>query len=250
MSTVIDIVLVLIVGMTTWRGFRNGFIRGLFGVVAIIIAIYGANLAAKAYASEFTGMFAPFVVGIVDKSVGDVLGTGAADAEDADPAQSEPDNTDSADEQPVLPDVDNTSVYDVCFKALRLIGVSEQAAHRMATKVDAEIDAIGQQMTATLTQRLSEALAYIAVFGISFILISIIFAVLGNVINLAFSLPGMELIDKIVGLVFGLAKGALIVLAIAVIVRYLGFISPETIDKTVILKYITNANPLAGILGI
>ena len=258
-STAIDIALVLMVGFSTWRGFKNGFIRGVFGVLAIIIALYGANLIAKTYSGEFTGMLKPFVGGIVDKSVTDVVGLDDPDeaagvAGDDNGAVSDVTGGTAASITPADDDGDgaaeHTNVYNISYKALRGIGVSEEASKQLADKVETEIDSAGQQLSNNLTEKLCDVLAYIAVFGISFILIAIIFAVVGNVINLAFSLPGIELVDKIVGLSMGLLRGLLIILAIGVIVRYLGLLSAGTVENTVLLKYIINHNPIANILGI
>jgi uncharacterized membrane protein required for colicin V production len=259
MALAIDIVLVLIVAFSAWRGFKNGFIRGIFGVLAIIIAIYGANLIAKTYSGEFTGMLEPFVGGIVDKNIIGVTDDDTADGEDESPpddvASPAPDDaapeddTADIDEEAALAEP-HSDIYDISYKALRGVGISEEAARLMAEKVDGEIDSVGQQLTNNLTEKLCSMLAYIAVFGISFILIAIIFAVIGNVVNLAFSLPGIQTVDKIIGLVMGIARGVLIIFAIGVVVRYLGLVSAGTVEKTVLLDYVVNNNPIANILGI
>ena len=250
MSTAIDIVLVIIPAFSTWRGYKNGFIRGVFGVLAIIFAIYGANLIAKTYSGEFTGMLEPFVGGIVDKSITSVVSE--EDTESADIILSEAEGAaeSGSDADAEEETTYGTKVYTISYEALRTIGISEEASVKLADKVADEVDTVGQQMSNNLTQKLCEILAYIAVFGISFILIAIIFAVIGNVINLAFSLPGIELADKIIGLAMGLLRGVLIVLAIGVIIRYLGLLSADTVENTVLLKYIINNNPIANILGI
>ncbi len=255
MSTAIDIALVLVVAFSAWRGFRNGFIRGIFGVLAIIIAIYGANLIAKTYSNEFTSMLEPFVSGVVDKSITGVLTDETSeDGTDFEILDSENTAEDTAlteaDGDIALAEQTHTEVYTISYKALRAIGVSEEASKQLADKVDSEIESVGQQLSNNLTQKLCEALAYIAVFGISFILIAIIFAVIGNVVNLAFSLPGIEMVDKIIGLVMGLLRGLLVLLVLGVVIRYLGLLSSETFEETVLLNYIVNNNPIANILGI
>lgn len=247
LNILIDIALVLIVVFLAWRGFKNGFVRGIFGVLAIIVAIYGANLVAKAYADDFTGMLEPFVSGVVDRAYSDVMDGGVR--EDDPPAgdtaagdtQGAAEN-DAEDEKP-------NNVYSVSFETLRKIGISEGAARQIAEKVGGKIDTVGHQMSTNLTGMLCDALAYIAVFAVAFILIAIIFAVIGNIINLAFSLPGIESADRIIGLVLGILKGLLIVLTLALVVRYFGLLAPETIEKTKVLKYILDTNPLADILG-
>lgn len=244
MSLLIDIALVLIVAYFAWRGFRNGFIRGIFGILAIVIAIYGANLVAKAYSDDFTGMLEPFVSGIVDKAYTDIMNTGQTGTED------EAQTTNGAENAGGTVYERPKSVYDVSYETLRKIGMPEGASRQIAEKVGAKIDTVGQRMSADLTGMLCSALAYIAVFTVAFILIAIIFAVIGNIINLAFSIPGLESIDRIIGLVLGILKGLLLVFTLALVIRYLGILAPGTIGKTTVLKYILNVNPLSNILGI
>lgn len=251
MSLLIDIALVIIVAYFAWRGFRNGFIRGIFGILAIIVAIYGANLIAKAYSGDFKGMLEPFVSGIVDKAYTDIMNSGEAEAGDEAQAADGAENTGGTNAEVVGTENEKpSSVYDVSYKTLRKIGISESAARHIAGKVGAKIDTVGQRMSADLTGMLCSALAYIAVFAVAFILIAIIFAVIGNIINLAFSIPGLESVDRIIGLVLGILKGLLLVFTLAFIIRYLGLLAPETIGKTTVLKYILNMNPLSDIIGI
>jgi uncharacterized membrane protein required for colicin V production len=101
-----------------------------------------------------------------------------------------------------------------------------------------------------ITDKLSGALAYATVFGIAFILLAIIFAVAGNLINFVFSIPGLRLVDAIAGAAFGLAKGLVIIFVIGVIVRYIGILAPEALEETRMLSYIVDNNPIANILGI
>ena len=49
---IIDIVLIAIVVFCAWRGFRAGLITSIIGVVAVVVAIYGANLIAATYSGE------------------------------------------------------------------------------------------------------------------------------------------------------------------------------------------------------
>jgi uncharacterized membrane protein required for colicin V production len=224
-SVAIDAVLVLIVAVAAYRGWKKGLIRGIFGVVAVIVAIFGANLVAKAYSGEFSEMLEPLVGGVVDNAVTAVVEASGSTS-------------------------DRVSVYDVSLNTLKRLGVAEEAAVKLAEKVAYEFGNVGQVMADGLTQKLCQMLSYVCVFLIVFILISILFAVLGNLINFVFSLPGLALPDKIIGLILGLAKGVIIVFTIAVAMRYLGIVSGTVIGQTKVLQYILNANPLAKMLGI
>jgi uncharacterized membrane protein required for colicin V production len=253
----IDGILVLIVAFCAWRGFKNGFIRSVFGVLAVIIAIYGANLAAKAYSGEFTGMLEPFVGGIVDKAITRVTrpaGNAQESAAGESKTAADSDNKTEADnvktKDAALTEDKKDNVFEVSYAALRDMGVSAGASKLIADKVGGQMENVGQTMSVFLTEKLCQALAYIGVFIIAFALIAIIFAVIGNIFNLAFSIPGIETIDKIVGLVLGLFKGLLIVFVLAVALRYIGLLPADTVEKTTVLEFLLNKNPLAGILGI
>ena len=235
MNWAIDGILVLIVAYSAWRGYKNGFIRGIFGVLALVISIYGANLAATAFSGEFTGMLEPFVGGAIDKAISHVTNT-------------DDETMPSTGTAPVKKET--TDVYDVSFAALRDIGVSKDAAQLIAEKVGAESNAVGQAMSDALSHRFSQSLAYIAVFIIAFALLAIIFAVIGNIFNLAFSLPGLDLINRLVGIALGLAKGLVVVLVLAVIFRYTGFVSAGVVENTIILSFLLRWNPIAAVLGV
>jgi uncharacterized membrane protein required for colicin V production len=253
LSLAIDIILVLILALAAWRGFRNGFIRGVLGLVAIVVAIYGANLVAKTYSGEFTGMLKPFVGGIIDSAVSDAIvkyDQQSPDTETGADGDGESDADTGADGDADTGRDDDANVFEISFEALRNIGISSKAAGLLAEKVGDEIKSIGQQMTSSLTEKLCGALAYIILFGISFVIILIIFAIIGNLMNLVYILPGIETADRLIGLILGLVKGALIVFAIAVMIRYLGLLSPEAVQNTTLLKLITDVNPLADLLGI
>ena len=66
MHWIIDLVLLLIILLCAWRGFRNGLIAGILAVCAVLFSIYAADILADTYSGEFTKMLEPFVTGAVD----------------------------------------------------------------------------------------------------------------------------------------------------------------------------------------
>jgi len=65
-----------------------------------------------------------------------------------------------------------------------------------------------------------------------------------------FSLPGLKLLDIIAGVIFGLAKGLLIVLVLAAVMRYFGLLALDILEGTTVLNYLVNNNIIADMLGI
>ena len=219
-----------IIAFCGWRGYRNGLIRGVFGVVALIVSIFVANIAAAAYSEEFTDMLTPFVGGIVDSTITEMDENGV----EYDPDEHEHEN--------------KTEEFGTAYTVLRRIGLPESSAVRIAElSLEDEIEGL---FTSLIADKLSTVLAYVAVFAVAFILIAIVFAVIGNLIGFVFSLPGLKLLDSIAGVVFGLAKGLIIVFTLTTIVKYFGLVAPDTVEGASVLNYFINHNPVANMLGL
>ena len=254
----IDFAIIAIIAFCGWRGYRNGLIRGVFGIVALIVSVFVANIAAEAYSEEFTGMLNPFVGGIIDSALND------ADAEDSEPDIEESDyiseyiskhisenngeNSGKSSKKENSLSVGESEKIVKAYLTLRRIGLPKPAAARIAMlSADNET---GELLSDVIADKVSSVLAYIAVFAIAFILLAIVFAVVGNLIGFVFSLPGLKLLDSIAGVVFGLAKGLLIVFTLATVARYFGLLALDTIEETSLLNYLINNNPVANMLGL
>ena len=282
----IDTGILGIVAFCAWRGYRNGLIRGAFGIVTLIISLFLANTIATAYKDEFSGVLTPFVGGVIESALSDL--TAESIIEELD--DEDPDNIDlssfgfggfggfnlgdidlsSIDLSGVdlsnidlhelgLDDIDLKSIdiddlenesrdFLATFFALRHIGMPEASAVRIAQGT-AE-DETERFIADVVADNLSSRLTYIALFGISFLLLAIIFAIIGNLIGFIFTLPGLKLLDIIAGIAFGLIKGILIILTLTVVIRYFGLLAYEAVEATSILKYLINNNLIANILGV
>lgn len=234
-TVLIDIILILIIVLCAYKGYRKGLIRGISGILAIVVSLYGANLLAETYSPEFTDVIQPFVSGIVYKSV--------------DEAEEKTAESDYVYVGPEEGKYDET--YVISYESLRNIGILRTAAENITNEVRGKVSKAGHQLKEALVEKLTSTAAYVLTLVISFILIMIIFTVLANIVNLTFKLPGLELLNELLGLALGLAKGLIFAFAIAWVVRFLGFVIPEEIiDKTLILNWLIDLNPITSILGI
>jgi len=232
-TLVIDLAVIGAVVFCGWRGFKSGLIRGVFGVVSLIVALLVANIAAQAYYGETKGMLLPFVGGIIDSTMTEIDEVGVEYQ-----ALAHDHEVDDAD-------------FGVAYETLRHLGLPEAAAVRIAEKsIEIEEDEQDGYFSDVIADRLSSAFSFVAVFGIAFLLLAIVFAVIGNLVGVVFALPGLKYVDMIAGTVFGLFKGIIIVYTIAVIVRYFGLLILPILEGTAILRYIVNSNPIANMLGV
>jgi len=232
MHWIIDLILLLIIILCAWRGYRNGLIAGILALCAVLFSVYVADIIADTYSGEFTKMLDPFVAGMVDSAGYDEEKLAEEEAEeDTDEPQS--------------------GVYTVTYRMLKDIGLMKSAAENIAEEIAGEQTETGVELRNAVVERLCKDAAYVLTFVIMFILLVIIFAVIGNLFNLAFNLPGLELIDGVLGTLLGLAKGLVYVFAIAWLLRFTGMLLPEEkVNSTILLKWLMDTCPLVGFLGI
>ncbi len=239
MSICLDLVLVAIVGLCAWRGFRTGIINGVSWIVALVVAIYGANLVATAYYPEFSEMLEPFAQGVVENTL-------IGDDQDEDGESSSVISPDMPYEEQ-----EKLDVYTVSKAVLKRLGIADVAAESIARETAETNERVGVQMTEELTALLCDRAAFVAVFAVAFTLIAIVFTVIGNVFDLNFGLPGHENLNHMTGAALGIIRGFVIILVLGCLGRYLGvFIPAVTMDKTLIFKHLVEANKLADILKI
>lgn len=229
MALLIDLAIIATIAFCSWRGYKNGLIRGAFGVVALIASLYIANISAKAYSGEFTDVLRPFVSGVVESTFAEL-----------------------AEENLDFEGIDRKSDAQkrlLSYDALRRIGLPSVSALHLAenTVIDEEDET---RYSDVLAEKLCTTLTFVAVFGIGFILLSIVFAIVGNLIGFIFTLPGFKLLDSAAGVLLGFVRGLLITFALATIVRYFGLLAPETLEGTRVLGYFVNNNLIANMLGV
>lgn len=237
MSIVLDLLLVAVLGYSVYRGYKNGIILSVIGVVVVVAAIYLANLLGNVYSEEFTGLFKPFVGGLVDDAFSVVVS----------------DSRDETTKTPVvqLTSSEKTDVYAVAHATIRQLGISDPASVKIANRVKTTNDAVGQGLSDSIASELSHSFAYLVIFIVGFTLIAIIFLAIGNVLNLTFTLPELEKVNAGVGAAIGLFRGIVIVLLLACIFRYLGIILTEKkISSTILLSWLVQHNFIANLLGI
>ena len=233
-SFFIDVAVVGTVVFCGWRGFKNGLIRGVFGIVSLFLALFIANFAAQAYADDAEVVLMPFARGLVESTMTDL---------DHDGIRYHPAAHDH--------NIDD-EYFGRAYITLREIGLTEAASVAIAEQsmLDGRHDETDRTFVDIVATRLTSSMAFVAVFAVAFLLLAIVFAVIGNLVGVIFSLPGLKLVDMIAGAASGLVKGLVIVHVVAVIVRYFGLVVLPTIERTTVLYFLVNNNPIASMLGV
>ncbi|MDR0937318.1 MAG: CvpA family protein [Oscillospiraceae bacterium] len=226
MNLLLDLVLLAILGWCVWRGYDRGLILAVTGILALIIAFWGANYVANNYSAQFEPALRPFVSGLVDKSV-----DAAAKDYEAYPKGPE--------------------VQTISENALHQIGILSGAASKLAKEFNRRFMSANYELREGMVDRLSALFAYVVTLTISFLLIIIAVTVISRLLNLAFNLPGLHLINKVGGASFGFLKGLIFCLAIGWALRFFGAAIPEAVlNKTILTRFLMDHNLLAGVFGI
>ena len=71
MIKIIDLVLVAIILICGWCGYKKGLIMGIGGIIAIILSLLAANLLAKSFSYELVPVMRPFASGYLEKTIND-----------------------------------------------------------------------------------------------------------------------------------------------------------------------------------
>ena len=226
MKLVIDIVLLVIIALCTWTGYKRGLVGGVAGILAIIIALFGGSLLSSAYAREFIPALEPFVNGYIDsqqtrEDVLETLGYGDSDRS----------LNDILTEDPSLR-------YDYAYECLELVGFSDKRAEELAGKAVQVAEEHDVDMTDAVVNVLCDTITYVGGLLLAFLLILIFLVAVANIGNLSFRLPNMENLDEIGGTVLGFVRGFVYCVLLSWLLSFLGLvIGKQTMESTTLARF-------------
>ena len=232
---IIDIVLLVIVALCTWTGYRKGLIAGIAGILAVIIALFGGSLLSTAYSREVVPVLEPFVDGYIDSQNirDDVL-----------------EKLLGYDTDLSLEDVlarDSSLRYDYATECMKTLGLYQDRAEELAAKSVDYADRSGVSMTDAVVTVLCDSVSFVGGLVVAFLLILILLVAIGNIGNLSFRLPNLELLDEIGGAVLGFVKGFLYCVLLCWVLSFLGIIiGKDTLEYTTLAQFFLQIKFLTG----
>ncbi len=241
MKAIIDLVLLGILIICTWNGYKKGLIMGIGSIICIIVSIYGANLLANTFSYDVVPALRPFATGYIESTIG---------------------SRDSAVTKRMGWENYSYSVEDLlsqyperrteyCTECYKELGIDTATAESMAKKAVTYAEESGGTIHAAIGQTLCETISFAGCFLLAFLLIIIILTVIGNLPNLSFKLPRLDLLNDISGAVLGLMTGLAFCLVLVWALKFTGMIiGKETLTSTVLGRWMMNSRILLKYLGI
>lgn len=238
-NTILTIVMIAIVVICAWQGFKKGIIMGIIEILVIILSIYGAQLLSDAYSYEVIPALKPFVAGYVEPRVEDqayeLLGYEADEDGNYDVIYS---LNDLLAENPEV----KHSVY---LQSYRNLGIYTTAADAMASKAEAYEQDNQVDLSDAAVEILCQTITWVAGFLIGFILIFVVLTVIVNLPNLSFRIPYVGIVNDLGGLAIGLVSGALFCSLLLWIMQYAGILlSEETLRSSGAAAFFMDMNLL------
>ncbi len=237
----IDLVLAAVVALCAWRGWKQGIIISAVSIAGIVACMCVGSIIATAYAEEFSAVPKSVGAGLVDS-----VSTKLLIADYSNVVEGEDDDLVIR-----LTDQQKSDVFSVSYATCRQLGLADSIAQKIAREAAAQTSDVNQQLSALLSNLIWVQVTRFLIFAVIFLLTVIILAALKNTLDIFLSLPGLEIVNHILGLMLGAAKGVIYILLLTMALRYIGIVlTPEITERTILAKLLMENNLVATMLGL
>lgn len=237
MNTAIDLILILILLICVWSGYKKGLIMGIGGILVIVVSIYGANLLSNTYSYEVIDALRPFASGYMEKNINEEVRPSLGMEEERSVSDYLKENPDKTEEFGIL-SYESIGIYEGAAKVMAK-EAGDYASEQNVGYVDAAIE--------ILCIRISYVVGFILVF----LLILIVLTVIGNLPNLSYKIPNLDALNDIGGAVCGAITGFAFCCLLVWALKFTGILlSQEILDDTHLASWLMRWDMIGRILGV
>ena len=243
-AIILDILTAAALIAFTVAGAHRGFFRTVAGLLAVILALVGAQLFTNWAAPHVSGVLQPAIERRVEKKVDAALGGGSSVITPQEPqiGASRPDS-ETQDQK--------TEEESQIQSLLRAIGVDEQLFRRLGDQAMGKIRDTGVTVATAVVQSVAETAIRALLFLLSFVVFLLLLKLLAKVLDLALKLPVLRGMNGLAGAGVGLVEGILAIFLAIWLLRRLGvsFETP-TVEGTYLLSFFSQHPPLSALASV
>lgn len=226
-----DIVIVALLLLAVWRGYRRGFILTLCGFLAIFVALIGASAVSSALAEPVSQAIRP----MVEQHLQEIFLEKLPDST----VQAEPDGSSGADSRSPTADLSLQEALDL----LKDSKVYRGFADAFQKAVNDGMVAATNSAARIIADYIAKQMAQMALFCVSFILILVIWFFISHALDLAFRLPVLSSLNRWGGAALGLFRGALLLFVACWLLKS-SFLPQAAIQEAYLLHFFCSVSPL------
>ena len=228
----------------TVMGAHRGFFRTVAGLLAVILALVGAQLFTSWAAPHVSGVLQPAIERRVEKKVDAALGGDSSAITPQEPqiGASRPDS-ETQDQK----EAEESEIQ----RLLRAIGVDEQLFQRLGESAREKVRDTGVTVATAVVQSVAESVIRALLVLLSFAVFLLLLKLLAKVLDLALKLPVLRSMNGLAGAAVGLVEGALAVFLAVWLLRRFG-VSFETpaVEGTYLLSFFAKHTPLSALASV
>lgn len=222
LTTIINLILIAILVVCAWQGFKKGIIMGIIEILVIILSLYGAQLLSDTFSYEIIPVLKPFVGGVmdtrIDETAYEVLGY--EPDENGSYAYIVESLTDLITDMP-------ESRQEICRWAYRDLGIYDTMADDMAQRTVEYMDQNDVSLNTAITTVLCQSVSWYGGFMIAFIILFTVMIVIVNLPNLSFRIPYVGILNDLGGLAIGVYTGFLFCSLLVWVLQFTGLVLPQ-----------------------
>lgn len=228
----IDLVIAAVFLLCVWLGAKRGLFRSLAELAIIVVALLAAAQAAR-YGTELVveQMLRPATEAAIEQRVDEMMAEGVGALSPLEEMEQ------------VVDAIPNDFIRQQAEKLLGDLGVSAQTAQHAGR--EALLDLAGQ-LVDTVLESIVHSLVYALLYLTCFALVSLVLRLAVRALDLTFRLPVLHQLNTLGGVLFGAAKGAILIWLGLWVLGSMGLVTPEIQSGSYLLRILADGASMAG----
>lgn len=213
-------------------GAHRGLVLSLCGLLAVLVAFVGAGFLARALSPMVADALEPKFASAIEEQLNASIQQQVAEGGSA----------------ALTPD---DVPLDGVLNALREMGFYETLIDTVDKAVENGMTSVAASAAASVAAAVAQSAAYLILFLVGFVLILLLWKLISHALDLVAKLPGLHLLNKTGGALFGLVQACILLFVAAWLLQFFGRALPENlVEQTHLLKFFMTTNPFTLLGGL